>query len=71
MRTQYPDFDKKFEMAISRPVYSDLLEMNHVYGISSNAQPNVNFTLDGTAGVANKAEPPENPPAKNTFTYKP
>lgn len=35
LRTQYPDFDKKFEMAISRPVYSDLLEMNHVYGMQA------------------------------------
>jgi hypothetical protein len=45
--------------------------MNHVYGISSFANPNVDFTLNGSQGFANKAEPPEGPVAKNTFSYHP
>jgi len=35
LRTQYSDFDMKFEMAIGKPEYSDLLEMNHAYGMQA------------------------------------
>ena len=45
--------------------------MDHIYGISSFANPTIDYTLNGAQGFANKAEPPEGPPAKNTFTYKP
>ena len=69
--TYLPQIEGTFATSNSVTFLPISVEMNHVYGISSNAQPNVDFTLDGTTGVANKAEPPENPPAKNTFTYKP